>query len=169
MNVDAEFRAWLDKLDGGWILAVEAAKFTASARETDPKGFAEWLDENAEQFVTWRGASYERHNRAQAVARMNARRFHEAVSNASADEVRDIFAVTFVVGAQDERKRLGAMTAADHNFVADGYERDGKRALMFAAFHRALAKKVGSQRTDAVMTAEKVETLFSSITGKASA
>jgi len=62
------------------------------------------------------------------------------------------------------RKRAGDMTGADHRFVADSYQASGNYALLRAAFHNAVAKKVGTRKTSDVIDADTYETMYQSIT-----
>jgi hypothetical protein len=60
------------------------------------------------------------------------------------------------------------MTAADCVYVASGYEASARRARMEAAFHRAVAKKVGPLgRVQDVMDEGTYLRLYQSITGNA--
>jgi hypothetical protein len=57
------------------------------------------------------------------------------------------------------------MTGVDHVFVAAGYQRQERTAAMLAAFHVAVAKKVGKRTTAEVLSVEQYERLYRSIVG----
>jgi hypothetical protein len=74
------------------------------------------------------------------------------------------FRVEYVVNSDNLRLTVADMTGTDHQFVAGGYESTAKNASMLAAFHRAVAKKVGDRRTADVFTEEQYDTMLRSIT-----
>ena len=73
--------------------------------------------------------------------------------------------VTHVVNAEGLHKRAADMTGPDHLFVAEHtYQRSANVALMYAAFHRRVAARVGKSRTADVYTEQQYEAMFASIT-----
>ena len=55
------------------------------------------------------------------------------------------------------------MTGKDHLFVAADYDRDARPLLLLAAFHQAVAKKVGRKRTADVFSEAEYDRLYRSI------
>lgn len=77
--------------------------------------------------------------------------------------LRDHFKIVYVVDQKHTRKTVGEMTGRDHRFVAENYEATAKRSALLAAFHRAVAKKVGDRKTSEVFTQEEYARMFNSI------
>ena len=76
-----------------------------------------------------------------------------------------MFSEAHVIDEDGTRKRAADMTGPEHLFVAEAtYKKSANRALMLAAFHQAVAKKVGKRRTGDVLTEEQYEALYLSIT-----
>ncbi len=102
--------------------------------------------------------------------RLPAKRESKRESFAVAAQTRDVerlgfFDLRFAVDANRTKRRLGEMTGADHTFVAQTYTHVEKRAAMEAAFHHALARRVGDRRTDQVIDPEECERMYASIVG----
>lgn len=141
-----------------YVPQIEAQKFVASV---DHDLLLDWMTDHATAFVARIMASKRTALRTRARRQSPAREFAE---HAEAGTL-SLWQVTFRVDDEDTQRRLGAMTGRDHRFVAAGYKVEGNRALMLAAFHDAVAKKVGNRRTDEVFTEEKFLRLLESITG----
>lgn len=158
--VVARWRAHLDSLTE-FVLRAEVEKFVAGERESHPDELADWLDAIAVQTLVARARTYELSADRQAAAR----RFRAfATGEADEDEdVRDPFMATYVIAADDTRKRLGEMVAEDHRFVAASYRAEGNRALMLASFHSMVAKKLGKRTTAEVFTVETYGRLLLSV------
>lgn len=172
MNRDyiAEMDAQIDAATQGsdWVPAIVAAKLVVSV---DPDLLDGWLHAIAEHALTDVITKRERSQRATARTRAGSKAFAEArdaLENGD-QAALSMFAVTFAVDEDNTRRRVADMTGKDHLFVAADYERDAKPLLMEAAFHKAVAKKVGSKRTADVFSEAKYDELYRSITGKAAA
>lgn len=74
-----------------------------------------------------------------------------------------VFTVSYSVNAKNQWKHLGEMTGADHQYVADHYERIGRKELLLAEFHRQVAKSVGRKKTSDVLTEQEYLRLYRSI------
>lgn len=59
---------------------------------------------------------------------------------------------------------IGSMGKSDHLFVARAYDARANSNAMYAAFHRAVAKHIGDERTDHVFDERKLVEMFYSIT-----
>lgn len=68
------------------------------------------------------------------------------------------FSVIYVVAGH--QKPLGEMTGADHLTVASGFQQLGMKALMLAAIHRQIARRVGSSTTREVFSSDEYARLL---------
>lgn len=99
-----------------------------------------------------------------AAARTYEQRIRAGEDNLqAAKELQPFTEMTLVIDDQNNRKSIGEMTGPDHTFVANRYERTARAAGLQAAFHRAVAKKVGKDLTRNVMTENEYITLYNSI------
>jgi hypothetical protein len=155
----------------GWIASVLAAKIYAKLMEEDRELIDGWL--HAAAIDTLRRQILSKTNAARTRERARAQRGEfadqardfETGDDAGGVKLLGMFALMHTVNAEDVRKRAGEMTGADHLFVADSYQQRGQRNLMEAAFHRAVAAKVGDKRTDEVLDLETYSVMYRSITG----
>ncbi len=154
---------FLDGLPESYVPAVEAERFAALMDETHPGLVDAWLHDRRVAILTAHFSQIRTAQRRHVTRTRDARRFGEQAASGEIDP--SVWKVTFRVADDDTQKQLGAMTGADHLFVASGYESDSKRASMLAAFHRAVAKKVGKRRTCDVFTPAEYQRLHQSITG----
>lgn len=156
----------------GWTAAIVAAKIYAELITEDRDLLDGWLHTLATD--TLRRVIQARANAARSRERARAARgeFADAARDFATGEdaggvkLTGMYALTHVVNAEDVRKRAGEMTGADHKFVAESYQTRGQRSLLEAAFHRAVAERVGDQRTDEVFTLQEYETMYRSVVGK---
>lgn len=155
----------------GWVAAIVAEKLHAGMLENDPDLLDGWLHAMAVQTLRQEIGLRARSERTVARRRAGALSFASAAGDAelSGDPSRllGLFRVNHVVDAQDTRKRAADMTGEEHLFVAEDYQRSANTARMLAAFHRAVAKKVGRKRTSDVLTEEQYEQMYLSITRSA--
>lgn len=162
-----EMDALIDAMTQGsdWVPAVVAAKL---AESVEPALLDGWLREMAVALLTSVISRRERSTRAAARTRAGSRAFAAAAPalESGDPETLSSFAVTYAIDDDNTRRRVADMTGPDHLFVAADYEKDAKPLLMLAAFHKAVAKKVGSKRTSDVFSEAKYDQLFRSITGK---
>ena len=183
MNVDgrdfiAEMNARIGEATAGsgWVAAIVAGKLAVELGETDPDLLDGWLRAMAVPLLT---RVIGLHVHAERSARKRGARRRAFAAAAGAFEVADdrgpaavvllgMFGELHVVDAGQTRKRAGDMTGPEHLFVAEvTYQRTANTALMLAAFHRAVAGKVGSQRTADVLSEAEYERLYLSITSSA--
>lgn len=158
-EIDRLIEEWHDE----FVVAIEAEKLLLRLNELAPARLDEWLQENAQRFLSAEIASILGDRRRAARSGAKPREFADAA--ASEEAMREFKAVSqfdadFVVAEGNVRRRVGAMTGSDHLYVAENYTATGRKALMLAAFHKAVAKKVGDQRTDEVFTEEQYADLF---------
>ena len=157
----------------GWVAAVVAQKLHASLLENDPDLLDGWLNAMAVQMLR-RVIGLRTHaERARAKRGARAREFGDAAGDfgsagdddkeAAGERLLGMFAVPYVIDADGTQKRAADMTGTDHLFVAVDKEKSAKTARMEAAFHRAVAKKVGKKRTADVIPLEQYEAMYLSI------
>lgn len=156
----------------GWIVGIVAAKLHAQLLESDHDLLDGWLSEHAVPILSDYIGQRERSIRARSRLRAKPRQFAAAASDAdqSGDysDLPGMFAATYPVDADDLRKRVADMTGADHKYVAETvYQPLAEKNKLLAAFHRAVAKKVGNRKTAEVYSEAEYEQMFRSIVGKA--
>jgi hypothetical protein len=72
----------------------------------------------------------------------------------------------YTINADNDRKALKDMVAADLRFVAGSYEQRAESSLLEAAFLRAVAKKIGKGRVADTFNNVQLDELRTRITGK---
>ena len=136
-------------------------------------GFQRWLQENHPQVLRRWMAQMERAFLARAVSsrqrdrRSNAQRRKLRVAVEQSDRrVLSEFEVRCSVGPEHLWVRVGDLTAEHHRQLARAYTDRGQRSLLLGAFHREIAKRLGTRTTSEVLTEEDYARLRSSITGQ---
>lgn len=171
-----DYSAEMDKLIGeitegtGWIAAIEASRLYTRLADDDPDLLNGWLHATAVSVI--RRAIMARVHQRRTEARRRAAPRAFAAAAAAGDETRlrefSLFRVTHVVDEQQTEKRASDMTGPEHLFVAEhSYRAAASKSLMLAAFHEAVADKIGARPTSEVMTEQQYVSLYRSITGKA--
>lgn len=162
----------------GWVAAVVAEKLCGQLLESDPELLDGWLHVMAVSLLR-RVIGLRVHQVSRAAKRSaRVRAFASAAADletAEGDErapaaaaLLGMFDEIHVVDEDQTRKRAADMTGSEHLFVAENtHQRTANTALMLAAFHRAVAKKVGKKRTADVLSEEAYEALYISIVRKA--
>lgn len=167
----AEMTALIEESTQGsdWVPALVAEKLIDRLKADDPDLLNGWLHTLAPQLLTDAISMRERSIRTVTRRRASARAFGKASEAAESGDLTEIgsFAVTYAIDDDNTRRRVADMSGADHQFVASDYTRKAKRSQMLAAFHRAVAKKVGKKRTADVMSEDEYDRLYRSITGTA--
>lgn len=156
--------------DGDYTAPSVAADLVAYLRETDPELLAGWLDLKAEVFLADVIARRSNSKRQTARSAGPRRAFAEAARSfeSSGDAVAlSPFTFEYVVDAVNTRRTVAQMTALDCLFVADRYEDTARMARLEAAFHRAVAKKVGLRTVGEVFAEEQYLSMYQSVTGRA--
>lgn len=158
---------WRILIDGEFVPSIEADRLVAWARQEIPEVLQEWLDSNAVRFTAQTMNSMLRSERQIAIQRASARRF--ALAAESGDrETLGMFKLMYSVDENNTRRKVADMTGRDHVYVADRYAITGNRVLLLAEFHRAIARRVGENRTGDVMDEAEYERLVGSIVGGSS-
>lgn len=155
-----------------WVAAIVAEKLHAQLLETDQELLDGWLHAVAVDTLRLAIGTRSRVQRTAARQRSGSRAFREAAKEA--EETGDtapllgLFSLDYVIDEANTRKRAADMTGPEHLFVAENtYQRSANEALMLAAFHRAVAEKVGAKRTSEVFTEAAYEAMYMSVARKA--
>lgn len=165
-----------------WNAAIVADKLHASLAETDPDLLMGYLMTLAP--ITLRREIGQREMQMRSAARAAAkstpkREFGKAArnfENARGRQEREqaghrlfsIFTMDLVIDEHSNRKSACDMTGPDHLFVAAGYRKQAAPSLMQEAFHKAVAAKIGQQRTADFFTEEQYIEMYRSITKQGS-
>jgi hypothetical protein len=162
-----------------WVAAVVAEKLCGQLLENDPELLDGWLRAMAIPLLRRVIGLRVHHERRAAKRGARARAFAATAADLEAAEggseresaaaaLLGMFSEIHVVDEDQTRKRAADMTGAEHLFVAENtYQRSANTALMLAAFHRAVAKKVGKKRTADVLSEQQYESMYISIVRKA--
>lgn len=158
---------------GPFAIPVLAAKCVETLRSQDPKALQQWADERIAAIVAQHLQRVEtsKRMRMREVGRVNeGTERMRSFADGDLDAFGRCFDLTYVIDDENNRVRLGDMSADDHLFVASKYNRSGKRDLLMAAFHKVVAKKVGTKRTEEVFNeSEYLQTQDSIINDEAQA
>lgn len=149
-------------LPGDFITGDVAAEFVARMEMTNPDVFWDWMVDNAVRFCADAINFQIRRERQIVMRRAKSRAFAFAVQSGDPTELR-AFSLLYSVGPDHRRRTVGEMTGADHTWVADSYSASGKKSLMLAAFHKAVARRVGDKKTSDVMSETEYEKMLGSV------
>lgn len=148
-----------------FVLGVEAEKLVAYLRANKPAELRMWLDEHAATFVADCVRHRGRSRRSKAQQRQGAHDFAEAAARFEAGDDEALNPFKLLTHCIEGRwKRLGAMRGQDHLYVADDYRCKGKKQLLLAKFHQAVAERIGDRTTEEVFTEEKYLEMYRSLT-----
>lgn len=168
----AEMHALIEQSvpNGDYIAPLVAADLADKLIANDPALLAGWLWQRAQTVLS--DVLARRSNSSRSAARAMAPRHAFAQAAEAYDRTGDpsqlrALQAEYVVNRENLRRRVADMTGADHLFVANTYMLTSKRASMLAAFHRAVAKKVGDRRTAEVFSEEQYLAMYRSIVGPA--
>lgn len=153
--------------ESDYVASQVAANLVDQLRAEDPDLLSGYLHQRAP--VVLADVIARRSNSKRQSARIMAprRAFAEAARSFAAEsdsKVLSPFAFEYVIDAENTRRTVANMTAADCRFVAEQYERTAREAKLEAAFHRAVGKKVGIQRVGDVFTEEQYLEMYQSVT-----
>ncbi|EFE65855.1 predicted protein [Streptomyces viridosporus ATCC 14672] len=153
--------------EGDYVASVVAADLVDRLRVEDPELLAGWLHLKAPVILA--DVVARRSNSKRQTARVGAprRAFAEAARSFTTDgDVRVLspFAAEYVVDEANTRRAVANMTADDCRFVAAKYEDAARISKLEAAFHRAVAKKIGGRVVGEVFTEEQYLEMYRSVT-----
>ncbi|MEV6737944.1 hypothetical protein AB0N14_13815 [Streptomyces sp. NPDC051104] len=152
---------------GDYVASVVAAELVDRLREEDPELLSGWLHLKAPVILADVVARQSNSKRQAARIAAPRRAFAEAARSFSTDgDVRALspFAAEYVVDEANTRRTVAHMTADDCRFVASRYEEAARISKLEAAFHRAVAKKIGGQVIGEVFTEEQYLEMYRSVT-----
>lgn len=141
-----------------------AAEFCARMSSNHHDEWISFLLDRAPIFMRRELSRLESSERTTARTRGKQRAFRQAVDDG---DVGQFLAAAYVVDDENTRRTMAEMTGKDHTYVASRYEATGKEALMMAAFHRVIAKKVGGRKTSEVLSEEQIQALWQRGEGRA--
>lgn len=152
--------------DGAFTLAEVVSKVHRQLQKKDPDLLQEAYEEMFESWLVEyygnvlrkrRGVFRNRFERGES-AGTESTTYDRTVSVLSGE--KSIFDTKMCVSDENTWKRLGDMMSEDHLYVANKYEQSGRRDLMFAEFHRVLARRVRGRRTEEVLKEEEIENIY---------
>lgn len=152
---------------GDYVASVVAAELVDRLRTEDPELLSGWLHLKAPVIVADVVARLSNSTRQAARVGAPRRAFAEAARTFAADgDVKALspFAAEYVVDEANTRRTVANMTAADCRFVAGKYEDAARISKLEAAFHRAVAKKIGTQLVGEVFTEDQYLDMYRSVT-----
>lgn len=174
-RADESMTAFIDAILGeseDLIPSIAAAGLVADLRSSDPELLAVWLDAHAEAFLREAIGTVIRSRRARSRNKASAGVFARAARVFEQTGDRNVlspFEQRYVVDGADTQRRVRDMTRTDCLFVAERYEITANRGAMLAAFHSAVARRVGDKTVGQVYTEAEYDRLYRSITGQATA
>lgn len=147
--------------DGDFTLRELVEKALMFLRENDPAVLSQFAD--LMMFSTLH--EFYRKKLRQRRRRLRRLALEEDFADAVADGAwtRSTFSEVIRIDSKDTMRRVSDMTGADHQFVADGYQASGQRDLLMAAFHRRVARLVGTKKTADVMSEEEYLRLLQTV------
>ena len=139
-----------------------AERIIAKLRRDHPGAYDDWIAEQARStMVRFIG---EVHRNARAAA-MNLRPFAKMRRTIDSGEPAPrLMDLPFQVDDDGRMVPIRNMTGRDHLYVAESYHSAAEPLLMREAFHRALAKRVGSRKTGDVLTEEQCQRILGNVT-----
>lgn len=150
-------------LNNGDFIPPEAGrKIAEQMRSQYPDEHLAFLDQQAEQIYTTLLRDMNRRRRGHYAMTQDARAFAEA---AEEGDVSMFVAWRCKIDDEGTQRCIGEMTGPDHIYVATDYANRAAANAMLAAFHRAVAKKVGKRTTAEVFSEDELTRLYNSIAG----
>lgn len=171
----AEMSALIDAAlpDGEYVAPVVAHDLTEKLRANDAELLAGWLDTRAEvtmtAYISDRIKSRRQSSRESAARTAFSGAAEKFTATGDGSALRQAaatrpFDAEHVVNHGRLRRKVGEMTGPDHLFVAKEYAETKQTAMLLESFHRAVAKKVGDQKTKDVFTEDQYVEMYRSIT-----
>jgi hypothetical protein len=135
-------------------------KFLAQLDRQGEADLLAWLREHAARLLCAELRHINNAARSLDRVREDARAFGAAASQAEDGDATALapFAVRYVVAPGNVRRRVADMTADDHRYVANDYTASANRSRMLAAFHVAIADRLGVGQTTADAMSETTYT-----------
>lgn len=155
---------------GDYVAPVVAAELVERLRTDDPELLAGWLNLRAPSIladVIARRSNSRRQSARTAAPRRAFRAAAESFAVTGEPSALSPFTIEHVVDDANTRRSVARMTAADCRFVAARYDSTARQAKLEAAFHRAVARKVGRRTVGEVFSERQYLEMYISVTGRA--
>lgn len=169
-DMDAAIEAAIP--DSDYTAPIVAAELVDRLRAEDPDLLSGWLHLKAPVLLA-DVVARKSNSKRQAARRSAPRRAFAEAARSFADAGDEVvfspFAAEYVIDAENTRRKVALMTAADCLFVAGRYDETARQAKLEASFHRAVAKKVGARTVGEVFSEEQYLSMYQSVTGRSSA
>lgn len=150
-------------LPSDFIASDVAAEFVARMEMDNPEAFWDWIVDNSVRFCAEAINFQIRRERQIVMRRAKTRAFAAAVASGRPTDLH-AFSLVYTVGPDHKKRSVADMTGRDHKYVASEYSSTGNKALMLAAFHSAVARRVGDDRRTAdAMTEVEYERMLGSL------
>lgn len=150
-----------------YVPSIIAMNVIDRVEKEDPELLSGFLVEQAVRLVSEAIVEMSVNQRKRYRAAAARTEFSEAAARFEAGDETALspFYAEFTVDVENTRRQAANMTGADHLFVATRYRKVERTSKMQAAFHEAVAQKVGDKQTKDVFTEEEYSRLYQSITG----
>jgi hypothetical protein len=148
----------------GWSPSVVAEQIVTELRADDPELLDLWLRDNAAKFIQSHLTRILSADRSKARTSLGARSFQAAAARFAAGDIDALSVYELSYAVEDGTQKLVMdMIGRDHLYIAERFGMEAKPFAMLEAFHKAVAKKVGTRKTSEVFTQEKYEAMYKSI------
>jgi len=147
---------------------VVAQDIVAELLVEDPDLLHGWLEIRAADLIHDAINYRDRSRRATGVIERKQQDFKQVLDEFVAgrtEPVRSFLATMYAVDEQNNRKQLRDMDKGDLNYVADRYADRAKQNGFLAAYHRELARRVGTRTVGDVFTEEQLRAMREQFTG----
>jgi hypothetical protein len=140
---------YLDSLTGVFTVGTAAPRFHEFLRENHPDELRVWLLKREPTFVARALGDRIRSRRGQIQRARRPSAFQQMVAAWEGGDLQAPreYSTVYVVDRYNTRRRVGEMSASDHQFVATRYGAGGRRSLLLAEFHRQVASRLGDRTT----------------------
>jgi hypothetical protein len=161
---------WQAKTPGPYKNPEEAARFLASERANHPGEVEDFAMAHLLSFVIECFGHHQRSILAgtRRSALCDTRRKNLSDMSEAVADGRSPFDAMLVIDAEGTKKRIADMDGSEHLFVSRFYSARAKHSTLHAAFHKAIAKRLGSKVTADVFSPSDYEALYRSTVGSQS-
>lgn len=144
---------------GDIIPGVVANHVIDDLRASNPELLSRWLDERANAIL---------HDFIRAMFRSDRTSARHAAAREFSERLKTLgpsglMAVYHKINDQNVQRCAAEMNGTEHRYVANSHGRNSRREATIAAFHLAVAKKIGNKKTKSVFTEDQYEALYRSI------
>ena len=129
--------------------AVIAKKLRAEFEEDNLDALIDWLVEHADAILT---DEIRRRLPKKRSGSSKGQRFQQALVLAETGDLDALGSFEHKHSVDGQEKAVKDLTGPDHELLAHRYQAQASTDVMLAAFHRAVAKRVGNKRTEDVLS-----------------